>query len=175
MKRLLGGFAFDPKLQLLKGLLDEEEIPYEMRNEGLSVAMGEIPFTECMPEIWIINDEDFPKAQELLKNLSEMLKASSKEHEILEAMAKLAAFEFIPFIPKPDSDVLKSVSSEIARRYEIIPIAWDLATPKTLCVAFSDPTDLDKIHEIPGILGVSVTPLIAPLSEIQNALELYYS
>jgi hypothetical protein len=33
----------------------------ETRNEYLSVASREIPFTECYPELWILNDEDYPR------------------------------------------------------------------------------------------------------------------
>jgi hypothetical protein len=70
MKRLLSGNTFEPKFQLMRSLLDDERIPYEVRNEGSSIAMGEIPYLDCMPEIWVLNDDDFSKAKELLSNLA---------------------------------------------------------------------------------------------------------
>ena len=30
------------------------------------MASGSLPFTECYPELWILNDDDNPKAKELL-------------------------------------------------------------------------------------------------------------
>jgi hypothetical protein len=51
---------------LLKDLLEKSFIPCVTRNEYLSVASGEIPFTECYPELWVLNDEDYPRAKELL-------------------------------------------------------------------------------------------------------------
>ncbi len=29
--------------------------------------MGEIPFTECYPELWVVDDEVFPRANSLLQ------------------------------------------------------------------------------------------------------------
>lgn len=67
MKKL---FTFNisksPETELLKDLLAKEGIAYLMRNEQLSTALGGIPFTECYPELWILNEEDSPKAKELL-------------------------------------------------------------------------------------------------------------
>jgi len=41
-------------------------IPCVTHNEYLLGALGEIPFTECYPELWIPNDEDYPRAKEVL-------------------------------------------------------------------------------------------------------------
>ena len=51
---------------LLKDLLETSFVRCVTRNEHLSVASGEIPFTECYPELWILNDEDYPGAKEVL-------------------------------------------------------------------------------------------------------------
>ena len=37
---------------LLKGLLESNGIPSEVRGEALFGVRGEIPFTEAFPEIW---------------------------------------------------------------------------------------------------------------------------
>ena len=67
MKRL---FTFNvgqiAQIGLLKDLLEKSFIPCVTRNEYLSIASGEIPFTECYPELWILNDEDYPRAKEVL-------------------------------------------------------------------------------------------------------------
>jgi hypothetical protein len=67
MKRL---FTFNvgqnAQVGLLKDLLEKSFVPCVTRNEYLSVASGGIPFTECYPELWILNDEDYPRAKEVL-------------------------------------------------------------------------------------------------------------
>src|SRR5215510_5884488 len=54
------------QLGLLKDLLEKAFIPCSTRNDYLSAASGGIPFTECYPELWILNDEDYPRAEEVL-------------------------------------------------------------------------------------------------------------
>jgi hypothetical protein len=52
---------------MLKVLLEEAGIPCMIRNENLAMAMGELPLSES-PELWIINDDDYPRAKELIEN-----------------------------------------------------------------------------------------------------------
>lgn len=52
--------------QALKTLLDEAGIPSMIRNEHLSIALGEIPIAECSPELWILHDSDFIRAKEIV-------------------------------------------------------------------------------------------------------------
>lgn len=52
--------------ETLKVLLEEAGIPCMIRNENLSMAMGEIPPSES-PELWIMNDQDYPRAKELIE------------------------------------------------------------------------------------------------------------
>jgi len=54
--------------EMLKGLLENSGIPCMIRNENLSMAMGEIPPAECSPEIWVINDDDYPRAKEIIES-----------------------------------------------------------------------------------------------------------
>jgi hypothetical protein len=51
---------------LLKELLEREDINCIIRNEQLFAALGEIPFLECFPELWVIDDEVWPRAKSLL-------------------------------------------------------------------------------------------------------------
>lgn len=69
MKKLLS-FALNERAQagLLKELLEQEGIPCLIRNEQLFSAMGEIPFLECLPELWVVDDEVYPRARQLLQN-----------------------------------------------------------------------------------------------------------
>ena len=53
--------------EMLKGLLEEAGIPCMIRNENLAMAMGELPPSES-PELWIMNDDDFPRAKEMIES-----------------------------------------------------------------------------------------------------------
>jgi len=61
-------FSFWDRLQasLLKEILVAEGIECLLRNDLLSSAMGEIPFIECSPELWLIDGETYPRAKLLL-------------------------------------------------------------------------------------------------------------
>lgn len=60
--------AEDAEMQLLKGCLEEAGVGCFVRNENLAIARGEIPFSECDPELWILEDADLAKAGEVLAN-----------------------------------------------------------------------------------------------------------
>jgi len=66
MKRVYTANVMSADQGIVKGLLDEAAIPCMVRNENLSTALGESPFTECTPEIWILNDSDFDRATEIV-------------------------------------------------------------------------------------------------------------
>ena len=55
--------ADEGTLQLLKGMLEDAAIACMVRNESLSVGKGDIPAVECVPELWILEDKDYAKAQ----------------------------------------------------------------------------------------------------------------
>ncbi len=65
MKKLFSSINVS-EVGLLKTLLEQEGIVCATRNEQLSLVAGSVPFVECYPELWIVNDEDTPKAQELI-------------------------------------------------------------------------------------------------------------
>lgn len=53
---------------LIKELLEREGVACLIRNEQLFAALGEIPFLECSPELWVVDDEVWPRARLLLDN-----------------------------------------------------------------------------------------------------------
>ena len=66
MKRVFGSFD----LQLLhhkKNLLEAAGIEVLIRNQYLSSAMGESAPAECQAEIWVLDDADVAKAEEVLR------------------------------------------------------------------------------------------------------------
>ena len=49
-----------------KNLLEAAGIRAVVKNEILSSAMGELPPAETQPEVWVLNDHDAPRAEQLL-------------------------------------------------------------------------------------------------------------
>jgi type IV pilus assembly protein PilB len=68
-------------------------------------------------------------------------------------------------------DVVHLVPSDIARRYEVIPIE---RIGKTLVVAMADPHNLFAIDDLRFSLGIEVEPHICASSMVQRALQKFY-
>jgi hypothetical protein len=58
-----------PDQEIIKGLLDEANIPSMIRNEHLAMALGELAPSDCSPEVWILNDEDYARAKQIVDEL----------------------------------------------------------------------------------------------------------
>ena len=56
------------EVESLKEILEQEGIPCMIKNQQGSSLAGEVPFAEVFPELWVINDKDYPHAQEFLEN-----------------------------------------------------------------------------------------------------------
>jgi hypothetical protein len=54
-----------------KELLDQAEIPCTIKNQRSAMLGGEIPFVEVFPELWVLQDDDFERAQKLLQDWEE--------------------------------------------------------------------------------------------------------
>jgi hypothetical protein len=55
----------------VRGLLEAEGIPCEIRNEGGSGAAGELPFTQVYPELWILDNRDEARARAIIRDFRE--------------------------------------------------------------------------------------------------------
>jgi len=53
----------------LKNVLEQSGIDSVVKNAQLSGGIGEIPFLECMPELWVLKDLDLERATQLLTEL----------------------------------------------------------------------------------------------------------
>jgi hypothetical protein len=68
MKKLRSFGPFErAQAWLLKERLEREGIACLLRNEELFAALGEIPFLECRPELWVVDDEVWPRAALLVE------------------------------------------------------------------------------------------------------------
>lgn len=63
----------------LQSILEENGIRTLIKNQSLSGAIGELPPIECWPEIWIIDDEDFERANDLIQAFSPPLAKRSPD------------------------------------------------------------------------------------------------
>lgn len=52
-----------------KNVLEQAGIGCIIKNAQLSGALGEIPFLECLPELWVVADSDESRAIEVLAEL----------------------------------------------------------------------------------------------------------
>jgi hypothetical protein len=49
-----------------KNILESEGIACQIRNEHLGAIMGEMPFVEVWPQLWVKNDLDYDRALQLI-------------------------------------------------------------------------------------------------------------
>lgn len=52
-------------------VLEEAGILTLVKNVGASIGTGEIPFTEVYPELWVMEDAEYDRAESLLRALRE--------------------------------------------------------------------------------------------------------
>ncbi|MFH1044658.1 MAG: DUF2007 domain-containing protein [Pseudomonadota bacterium] len=52
----------------LKNLLEADGIRCHIKNELLSRLAGEIPFTECAPQLWLLDEHDLERAKRIVAN-----------------------------------------------------------------------------------------------------------
>ena len=69
MKKIFSS-AHELEIGFITSMLEEAGIAYTIRNQYLSGAIGELPPTECWPEIWVNHDEDHPRAMEIVNSAS---------------------------------------------------------------------------------------------------------
>lgn len=49
-----------------RNVLEAEGIASVIRNEHLGSILGDIPFTETWPQLWVVNDLDYDRARQLI-------------------------------------------------------------------------------------------------------------
>ena len=66
MKRLIAHESL-PLVGHLKNLLEQSGITCVIKNDQLSGGLGEIPFLDCLPELWVVRDHDLARAKAVLE------------------------------------------------------------------------------------------------------------
>ncbi|MFK8051837.1 MAG: DUF2007 domain-containing protein [Woeseiaceae bacterium] len=54
-----------------RNVLEAEGIATEIRNQNLGSVLGEVPFTEVWPQLWVRHALDVPRAKELIAEASQ--------------------------------------------------------------------------------------------------------
>lgn len=70
-----------------------------------------------------------------------------------------------------DSKILKLMNPEMARKFQAIPL---FKIGDTLSVAMSDPTDILRVDQIRGKVGMKVDPYLCSEVELRKALDQFY-
>jgi len=77
MKRLLSDESL-AYLGHLRNVLEQAGIDCVLKNEQLSGGLGEIPFLECLPELWVLRDGELERARALLADLERVEPAADE-------------------------------------------------------------------------------------------------
>jgi type IV pilus assembly protein PilB len=70
-----------------------------------------------------------------------------------------------------DPDIIKLISEDVARKYQIIPIS---RTGATLVVAMADPSNIFVIDDIKFLTGYNVEPMVASEAALKSAIDKQY-
>ena len=65
---------------MFQEMLAKEGVTCLVKNDRLSSAVGELPFMECLPELWVLDDEVYPRARLLLDS---WLKQEEESSDVL--------------------------------------------------------------------------------------------
>ena len=67
------------EVEARKEILDQEGILCTVKNQQGSSLAGEVPFAEVFPELWVINNDDYPRAREILDQWDETSKQRAEK------------------------------------------------------------------------------------------------
>jgi type IV pilus assembly protein PilB len=93
------------------------------------------------------------------------------EHVLAEALAEQLSLALVDLaVEAPDADAVALVPESVARAHVCIPM---LRTDEELVVAVSDPSE-GLVHQLHTSTGLGITMVIAPASEIRQAIDSSY-
>jgi len=101
------------------------------------------------------------------------LVSESVVRDVLAEMLRVESIDLSKVVP--DSDAVALLTEDIARRFRLLPIAYDPAA-RVLTVAMSDTFDVVALDQVGALLGgnIEVRTLLASDAEIQAAIEHFY-
>ena len=101
------------------------------------------------------------------------LVSESVVRDVLAEMLRVESIDLSKVVP--DSDAVALVPEDVARRFRLLPIAYDPAT-RVLTMAMADTFDVVALDQVTALLGgnIEVRTLLASEAEIQTAIENFY-
>jgi type II secretory ATPase GspE/PulE/Tfp pilus assembly ATPase PilB-like protein len=101
------------------------------------------------------------------------LVSESVLRDVLAEMLRVESIDLSKVVP--DGDAVALLPEEVARRFRLLPIAWD-PQARALTVAMSDTFDVVALDQVAALLGgqIEVRTLLASEAEIQGAIEHFY-
>ena len=101
------------------------------------------------------------------------LVSESVVRDVLAEMLRVESIDLSRVVP--DSDAVALLPEDIARRFRLLPIAYDPAA-RALTVAMADTFDVVALDQVAALLGgnITVRTLLASEAEIQAAIENFY-
>ena len=67
MKKVAAGISL-VEIGHIKSMLEQQGVACLIKNEQLSGALGEIPFLECQPELWVLDDGQAEQARRFIED-----------------------------------------------------------------------------------------------------------
>src|SRR5437763_13527936 len=139
----------------------------------MSVGLGEL-----LTKVSLISQDQLKDALKMQKETGGRLRETLiklgfvSEEDITESLSQqfgvpsidLAHFEI-------DSAVIKLIPSEVARKYNILPVN---KTGATITIAMADPTNVFAMDDIKFMTGYNVEPVVASELGIKAAIDNYY-
>ena len=54
----------------IRNVLEQHDIASTVRNDKLYSVAGELPVTECLPEVWVSHNLDMKRAEQIVRDLN---------------------------------------------------------------------------------------------------------
>lgn len=106
----------------------------------------------------------------IIRNLLENQQLSSLN--LAEVMAEACGADVVHLQDvSPPAAALEALDGQLVKRYKVFPLELD---DYELNLAVFDPLDVDAIDHMSHLLGRSVTTCVAPLDEIEQAIQKFY-
>lgn len=84
-----------PQAGMYKEMLAKEGVACLVKNDDLLSAVGELPFVECFPELWVLDNEVFPRARLLMDGWLRQDIEHSKEPWLCSECGESCAAQFM--------------------------------------------------------------------------------
>src|SRR5665648_216506 len=129
---------------------------------------AELITKEQLNEALVIQKKEYKPLGEILIDLNYV--GESQLYKTLEYFFQVPYIDLMEITPEPSA--LELVSEVMALKHIFIPI---YATKKSITVVMKDPLDYEAIDDIKLLTNREVKIAIAPMRDIKNSIDRYYS